>query len=81
MDWHNWMNHARNIHMTATEWAQIVGDSAGISITTLWLVGLHHFVDGALHTVIACATLASISFSLYTKVAKHLKEKDNEQDS
>lgn len=68
------MDSAQNIHMTATEWAQVIGDSAGITITTLWIVGLHEFVDGALHTVIALATLASVSFTLYTKVKNYHKE-------
>jgi len=66
--------------MTATDWAEVIGDGAGISLTTLWLVGLHQFVDGALHTVIAVATLASISFSLYSKVCKHVKELNKKDD-
>lgn len=72
------MERAQSIHMTATEWAQVIGDSAGITITTLWIVGLHEFVDGALHTVIALTTLASVSFTLYTKVRDYVKVQDNE---
>ena len=78
MNWHNWMAKAAGMHMTATDWAQVIGDSAGITVTTLWLVGLHQFVDGALHTVIAITTLASVGFTLYTKVRNYYKEIDNE---
>lgn len=71
------MARIQSIHFTATEWAQAAGDSLGITVTTLWLVGLHHAVDGVLHTVIASVTLASVSFTLFTKVKGHFKDRKN----
>lgn len=69
------MVRIQSIHFTATEWAQLAGDSLGMTVTTLWLVGLHNLVDGVLHTVIASVTLASVSLTLISKVKGFFKER------
>lgn len=81
MNWIDIMERAQAMPQTAEEWFVATSDAIGITVTLLWMGGVQQVADSFMHTCIAMATLASVSFSFYIKVKTYRKEqKDRKKD-
>ena len=81
MNWiHTLMEHIQALPETTEEWLSFGADTVGLTVTILWVTGAQHLFDAMMHSGIAVVTLASVSFSLYTKVRKHRQDKQNGPD-
>jgi hypothetical protein len=81
MHWTHLMERAHTIPQTAEEWFTAGSDAVGVTITLLWLSGAQQLADSMLHTGIGLVTLASVTFSLWSKVRTWRKdEKQRKKD-
>jgi hypothetical protein len=78
MHWTEIMEKMQAMPQNKEEWVQAAADTAGVTVTLLWLSGGHQLANELLHTCIGVVTLASVTFSLYIKYRNYRKSQRHE---